>query len=141
MSDRVRASGLTDEPVDPESFRRLVADDAAGAEVVFCGTVRDHDGRPQQVSGLTYEAHPGAAERLAEVCERVAAAHDVIAVAAEHRVGALEIGDVAVVAAASAAHRADAFAAASDLIDTLKREVPIWKHQRFVDGTDEWVGL
>ena len=61
-------------------------------------------------------------------------------VAAVHRVGRLEIGDIAVVVATSAAHRGEAFAASRALIDTLKDEVPIWKHQRFTDGSDEWVG-
>ena len=74
------------------------------------------------------------------VCERVADAHPVHGVAAVHRVGSLTIGDVAVVVAASAGHRGQAFDASRDLIDTLKAEVPIWKHQRFSDGTDEWVG-
>ena len=63
-----------------------------------------------------------------------------MAVAAVHRVGVLDIGDVAVVVAAAAVHRAEAFDASRALIDELKDTVPIWKHQRFVDGTDEWVG-
>ena len=71
----------------------------------------------------------------------MAGRHDVIALAATHRVGDLVVGDLATVVAASSAHRADAFAAAQDLIDTLKSTVPIWKHQRFTDGDAEWVGL
>ena len=78
--------------------------------------------------------------RLREVCEEVAARHDVRAVAAVHRTGALAIGDIAVVVATSAAHRGQAFDASRDLIDTLKAHVPIWKHQRFTDGVEEWVG-
>ncbi len=77
---------------------------------------------------------------MREVCERVAAEHDVHGVAAVHRVGSLAIGDIAVVVATTAAHRGVAFDASRALIDTLKAEVPIWKHQRFTDGTDEWVG-
>lgn len=140
-SHRVRACAITAESLVPETLRAVVADPAAGAEVVFTGVVRDHDGRPDKVTGLTYEAHPGAVDALAAVCAEVAAAHDVIAVAAEHRTGALAIGDIAVVVAVSAAHRAEAFTAAAELIDTLKKQVPIWKHQRFVDGSEEWVGL
>jgi molybdopterin synthase catalytic subunit len=81
-----------------------------------------------------------ALEKLREVCDRVAAGHDVNGVAAVHRTGRLEIGDLAVVVATSAAHRGQTFAASRDLIDTLKSEVPIWKHQVFADGTEEWVG-
>ena len=61
-------------------------------------------------------------------------------VAAVHRVGRLEIGDIAVIVATTSAHRGDAFDASRALIDTLKAEVPIWKHQQFADGTEEWVG-
>ena len=88
----------------------------------------------------SYTAHPSALERLHEVCARVAAEYDVHGVAAVHRVGALRVGDLAVIVATTSAHRGDAFAASRALIDTLKAEVPIWKHQQFVDGTQEWVG-
>ena len=90
--------------------------------------------------GLEYTAHPTALDALRRVCDRVAEEYDVHGVAAVHRVGRLEIGDIAVVVATSAAHRGEAFAASRALIDTLKDEVPIWKHQRFTDGSDEWVG-
>ena len=83
--------------------------------------------------------HP--VETLERVCREVAARHDIARLAAVHRVGHLEIGDRAVVVAVSAAHRGEAFEACRDLIDTLKGTVPIWKHQRFTDGSDEWVGL
>ena len=85
-------------------------------------------------------AIPTAMAKLQEVCERVAAAHDVHGIAAVHRVGTLAIGDVAVVVATTSAHRGTAFDASRLLIDTLKAEVPIWKHQRFTDGSEEWVG-
>jgi molybdopterin synthase catalytic subunit len=78
--------------------------------------------------------------RLAEVCDRVAEQYDVHGVAAVHRVGTLAIGDIAVIVATTASHRGEAFTASKALIDTLKSEVPIWKHQRFGDGTEEWVG-
>lgn len=141
MSDRVRTCAITAQPLSVEALRTAVADPAAGAEVVFTGVVRNHDGREAAVTGLTYQAHPGAQEALRSVCASALERHDVIAVAAEHRTGELAIGDLAVVIAVSAAHRAEAFAAASWLIDELKRTVPIWKHQRFADGSDEWVGL
>lgn len=121
----------------------LVADPAAGGTAVFLGTVRDHtpDAPGSRVTGLEYEAHPDAARRLREVAEKVASDHDVIALAAEHRVGPLQVGDAAVVVAVSAAHRAEAFAACRALIDTLKHEVPIWKREGFADGSHTWVGI
>jgi molybdopterin synthase catalytic subunit len=75
------------------------------------------------------------------VAEEVVAAHPVRALAAVHRVGDLAVGDLAVVVGVSCPHRGDAFAAARMLIDELKSRVPIWKHQVFDDGGDEWVGL
>ena len=107
---------------------------------LFVGVVRDHDhGEP--VSSLDYSAHPTVVDALREVCEQVAARHPVSRLGAVHRVGHLDIGDVAVVAAVSAAHRGEAFEACRDLVDTLKSTVPIWKHQQFSDGSDDWVGL
>lgn len=112
---------------------------AAGGVNVFVGRVRDHDSG-RGVQGLEYSAHPSALDRLREVCDRVVAAHGVAAVAAVHRTGTLQIGDLAVVVATAGAHRGETFEATRDLIDWLKAEVPIWKHQRFSDGDQEWVG-
>ena len=134
----VRLVAVRDEPLDVAEVTAAVSDPAAGGLNVFVGAVRDHDGG-QGVVGLEYSAHPSAADRLAEVAAEVAAEFDVVAVAAVHRVGALEIGDLAVVSAVSAAHRDVAFEASRALIDRLKQRVPIWKHQRFADGTEEWV--
>jgi molybdopterin synthase catalytic subunit len=106
---------------------------------VFVGRVRDHDGG-RGVESLDYSAHPSAEEAMRSVCERVVAHHGVAAVAAVHRTGPLAIGDIAVVVATASGHRGESFAATRDLIDWLKAEVPIWKHQRFADGDEEWVG-
>ncbi|MCA1982432.1 MAG: molybdenum cofactor biosynthesis protein MoaE [Nocardioides sp.] len=134
----VRLVDIRETPLDVDEVCAALDDPASGGLTVFVGRVRDHDGG-SDVSGLGYSAHPSALERLREVCEQVAERHSVD-VAAVHRVGDLAIGDIAVVVAAAAGHRGDAFAASRDLIDTLKATVPIWKHQRFADGTDEWVG-
>jgi molybdopterin synthase catalytic subunit len=134
----VRLVDIRETPLDVDEVCAALEDPASGGLTVFVGRVRDHDGG-SDVSGLGYSAHPSALERLREVCEQVAERHSVD-VAAVHRVGDLAIGDIAVVVAAAAGHRGDAFAASRDLIDTLKATVPIWKHQRFADGTDEWVG-
>jgi molybdopterin synthase catalytic subunit len=134
----VRLVAVREQPLDAAEVTTAVSDPAAGGLAVFVGTVRNHDGG-QDVQRLEYSAHPTAEARLAEVAAEVAEEFDVVAVAATHRVGVLEIGDVAVVSAVSAAHRDTAFAASRALIDRLKQRVPIWKHQVFADGTDEWV--
>jgi molybdopterin synthase catalytic subunit len=111
-----------------------------GGIALFIGVVRDHD-HGEQVDALDYSAHPTAADTLRRVCEEVLARHGALRLAAVHRTGHLEIGDTAVVVAVAAPHRGEAFDACRDLIDSLKSTVPIWKHQRFADGSDEWVGL
>lgn len=135
----VRLVAISEEPLSVADVLDSLEDPTAGGLVLFVGRVRDHD-HDQGVAGLSYSAHPTALDRLREVCERVAAEHDVTGVCAVHRVGDLDIGDLAVVVATTAGHRGSSFEASRALIDTLKAEVPIWKHQRFVDGSEEWVG-
>jgi molybdopterin synthase catalytic subunit len=137
-ADAVRLIGVRDQPLDVGEVTAAVSDPAAGGLTVFVGAVRDHDSG-QDVRRLEYSAHPTAQARLAEVAAEVAEEFDVVAVAAVHRVGVLEIGDLAVVSAVSAAHRGEAFEASRALIDRLKQRVPIWKHQVFADGSEEWV--
>ncbi len=115
-----------------------VADGRAGAVVSFQGVVRDHD-HGREVTLLEYEGHPGAEAVLRAVAEEIAADPAVYAVAVSHRVGELRIGDVALVAAVSTAHRAAAFEACARLVDEAKARLPIWKRQVFGDGTEEWV--
>lgn len=135
----MRLVEIRDTPLAVDDVLASLDEDVDGGVTLFVGKVRDHDGG-RSVTALDYTAHPSALARLQEVCEAVAARHDVHGVAAIHRTGLLSIGDLAVVCATSAAHRGTAFEATRDLIDTLKSEVPIWKHQVFVDGTEEWVG-
>lgn len=136
---RVALSRMSAEPLDTAACLAAVTDERAGGIGLFVGVVRSDD-HGKAVTSLTYEAHPTADRVLAEVCARIAA-EDVVAVAAEHRTGDLAIGDLAVVVAVSAVHRGEALAATHRLIDAVKDEVPIWKHQRFADGTTEWVGI
>ena len=136
---RVRLVGVRETALDVNEVIDSLGDEAAGGLVLFIGRVRDHDSG-KGVGGLEYTAHPSADEKLAEVCRRVAVEYDVHGVAAVHRVGTLSVGDLAVVVATTSAHRGTSFDASRTLIDTLKAEVPIWKHQRFTDGTEEWVG-
>ena len=135
----VRLVEIRDTALDVQEVLDALVDPAAGGVDVFVGNVRDHD-RDLGVTGLEYSAHPTALERLLEVAQKIASEYDVLAVAAVHRVGRLAIGDAAVVVATAAAHRDEAFTASRALIDELKATVPIWKHQVFTDGSDEWVG-
>lgn len=134
----VRRAWVGVEPINVEGLRLLVADPAAGASVVFTGDVRDND-HGRSVVSLTYEAHPNAQAVLQEVAQEVSATHDVIAVAVAHRHGPIPIGEAALVATASARHRQQAFDACVALVELTKERIPIWKHQQFDDGTDEWV--
>ena len=129
---------IVDRPLDLAAHEAAVADRRAGAVVSFQGVVRDHD-HGRRVTLLEYEGHPSATDVLREVAEEIAADPAVFAVAVSHRVGRLEIGDVALIAAVSTAHRAAAFAACARLVDEAKARLPIWKRQVFADGTDEWV--
>ena len=135
----IRLAELREEPLSVDEVRACVSDPGAGAIALFIGAVRDTDGG-QGVVRLSYSAHPSAAAELRRVAEKVATEYGVLALAAVHRVGDLAVGDLAVVVAVSCPHRAEAFGACRMLIDTLKHEVPIWKHQWFADGTTEWVG-
>jgi molybdopterin synthase catalytic subunit len=129
---------VTDQPLDLAAHEAAVADPRAGAVVSFEGVVRDHD-HGRGVVSLDYEGHPTATAILREVAAEIAQDPEVYAVAVSHRVGALKVGDVAIVAAVSTAHRQAAFAACARLVDEAKARLPIWKRQVFTDGTDEWV--
>jgi molybdopterin synthase catalytic subunit len=111
----------------------------AGGIATFIGLVREDD-HGQGVRALDYTSHPSAPKVLREVAEGLATDGKVIRLAVLHRVGHLEIGDIAVVAAVSAVHRGEALDVCRELIDAVKATAPIWKHQIFEDGTDEWVG-
>ena len=140
MSSAVRAVRVLDETLSIDRLVGVVSDPAVGGIALFIGVVRNRD-EDQGVVSLDYTQHPTAERVLTACAERVAAAHDVVAVAVEHRVGHLEVGDLAVVVAVGAVHRGEALAACSQLIDDLKAEVPIWKEQLFTSGASEWVGL
>jgi molybdopterin synthase catalytic subunit len=136
---QIRLIAIRETELSVDEVRAAVADPAAGGEVLFVGTVRDNDA-DRGVTALSYTAHPSAEAELRRVAGDIVAKYDVIAVAAVHRVGDLAVGDLAVVVGVACAHRAEAFHACHALIDELKASVPIWKHQRFTDGSDEWVG-
>ncbi|MGH3558015.1 MAG: molybdenum cofactor biosynthesis protein MoaE [Mycobacterium sp.] len=137
---RILRAELTDQPIFLTEHEKLVSHQAAGAIVGFVGMIRDHDGG-RQVLRLEYSAHPSAKQVLADVVAEVAEqSRGVRAIAASHRIGVLQIGEAALVAAVAADQRRAAFDTCADLVDTIKARLPVWKHQFFADGTDEWVG-
>lgn len=138
--DPIRLLAIRETPLSVDEVFAAVGDSSAGGTALFVGTVRDHDGGAD-VARLGYSSHPTAEAELRRVAEKVAARFPVRALAAVHRVGELEIGEPAVVVAVSCPHRAEAFEACRRLIDDLKAEVPLWKHQTFADGGASWVGV
>lgn len=138
--DAVVLVDLREEPLSVDEVLDAVRHPACGGVALFVGVVRDHD-HGDTVTALDYEAHPSALETMRGTCEAVAGRSEAVRVAAVHRTGALHVGDLAVVVAAAAPHRGQAFDAARDLIDSLKVDTPIWKHQRLGDGSTEWVGM
>jgi molybdopterin synthase catalytic subunit len=140
MPPTVLRAELTDHPIALAEHEALVSHDAAGAVVGFVGVIRDHDGG-RQVLRLEYSAHPSAGQVLTDVVGDIAAqSPGVRAIAASHRIGTLQIGEAALVAAVAADHRRAAFETCARLVDAIKQQLPVWKHQFFADGTDEWVG-
>jgi molybdopterin synthase catalytic subunit len=137
--DVIRLIGIRDSALSVDEVLRAVGDRSTGGTALFVGTVRDED-HDRAVTRLSYSAHPSAERELRALMSKIAADLPVRALAAVHRVGDLEIGDVAVVVAAACPHRGEAFEACRRLIDDLKEQVPIWKHQLFADGDGEWVG-
>ncbi|MGV0722650.1 molybdenum cofactor biosynthesis protein MoaE [Mycolicibacterium elephantis] len=138
MTDVLRAE-VTEHVIELAEHEALVAHESAGAVVGFAGVVRDHDGG-RTVTRLEYSAHPSAQQTLADVAAEIAAdCRGVRAIAVSHRIGALQIGDAALVAAVAADHRAAAFETCARLVDMVKERIPVWKHQFFADGTEEWV--
>jgi MoaE-MoaD fusion protein len=131
---------LSDEPLSLERVAAEVASDDAGAIATFVGTTRARS-RGRDVIRLEYEAYEGMAEaEMERIARDLRERHDVIDVAIHHRVGPVEIGETSVVIAVSAAHRAAAFDACREAIDTLKKSVPLWKKELYAGG-EEWIGL
>jgi molybdopterin synthase catalytic subunit len=137
--DAIRLIAIRDTELSVDEVRNAIKDPRAGAVAMFLGIVRDND-EDREVSALAYSAHPGAEPEMLGIAEDVALKHEVIALAAVHRTGDLEVGELAVIVGVAARHRGQAFDACREMIDNLKAEVPIWKHQRFADGSAEWVG-
>jgi molybdopterin synthase catalytic subunit len=139
-TSEVLYAGIRDSPLDAGEAMAAVESPECGAVVTFNGVVRNHDSGAT-VFALTYSAHPSAELLIAEMAIDVAQKYDCISIWVAHRIGSLKIGDAALVAAVASYHRAEAFAAISELVETVKERVPIWKEQHFSDGNTEWVGV
>lgn len=150
----VTLAEIRETPLSVDEVLASVSSPRAGGVCLFVGTVRDHDGpaaaeadaaaetpADKTVAALDYSAHPQAAEAARALADRLAHDGRAVRLAVVHRVGHLEVGDIAVVVGVSAEHRGEAFDVCRELIDEFKATIPIWKHQRFADGADEWVGL
>jgi molybdopterin synthase catalytic subunit len=130
---------LTEEPIDPSAVIREVSDARAGGIATFIGTTRI-ESRGRTVHYLDYEAYGGMAERvMGEIADELKREHELCEVAITHRVGRVDIGELSVVIAVSAPHRAAALAACREAIDTLKQTVPLWKKEVY-EGGEEWIG-
>lgn len=129
---------VTDAPIIIEHLSKLVANPQSGAIVTFCGDVRNHDGG-KEVASLLYEIHPTAAEQIKLITTAVIAEFEIEKAAVAHRYGDVAIGETAFAVAVAAAHRQAAFDACSAIVNAVKEKLPIWKYQKFTDGSDEWV--
>lgn len=140
MSAPTVLAAISDQSLDLAAHEAAVEHPMAGARVSFCGVVRNHDGG-RDVVELEYVAHPSAQQVIEDIAARFRARPDVLAVAISHRIGTLRVGDIALAAAVSTAHRRLAFETCAELVDEVKAALPIWKRQTFTDGTDEWVNF
>lgn len=139
--ESVRIARIETAPLDVPGHLAAVEDDTAGAITTFIGRVRDHDPQASTaVVALEYSAHPDAEAVLQAIAERAVADSRAV-VAVSHRVGRLHVGDLAVVIAVAAPHRDEAFGVCRAVIETIKRELPVWKLQLAADGSAQWQGL
>ncbi|WP_102191977.1 molybdenum cofactor biosynthesis protein MoaE [Microbacterium aurantiacum] len=133
-------SRVSDAVLDTSAHLDAVAAPGSGATALFVGTVRDHDpDAAGEVIRLEYSAHPDAERIIGEIAASLD--EEGLRIAVSHRVGALDIGESAIVCAVSSAHRADAFEICRELVERVKAELPVWKKQLEADGTAVWVGL
>ena len=144
MTDRrgariVRAE-VREAPVDVAELAAAVEDRAAGAVVTFEGVVRNHDA-DRGVSGIGYSCHPTAGQIVKEIARDVAERAGLRALAVVHRYGELGVGQTALAVAVSADHRGPAFEAVHDIVEEIKRRLPVWKRQFFDDGSAEWSNI
>jgi molybdopterin synthase catalytic subunit len=130
---------ITSAPIDPVELLQRVRTNEDGAVLLFTGVVRNHDAG-RAVVGLTYDAYEAMAKaKLEEICGEVGSQFEVGDIAMVHRVGELAVGEVSVAIAVASPHRDAAYKASRELIERLKREVPIWKRERYANGDETWL--
>jgi molybdopterin synthase catalytic subunit len=130
---------ITREPLDVAALLARVRSDSDGALILFVGVVRDHD-TGRAVQGLRYEAYEEMARgKIETICSEVQARYEIGDVAVVHRTGELVVGEASVVISVAAPHRDAAYRASREIIERLKREVPIWKQERYADGGVAWL--
>ncbi|MGN8244433.1 molybdenum cofactor biosynthesis protein MoaE [Cellulomonas soli] len=133
---------VSDTPLDLGFHVEHLAGPTVGAVATFLGVVRDHDPSVVgEVVALEYSAHPDAPAVLDRIAHETARRDGVLGVAVSHRIGHLGVGEPALVAVVTSAHRAEAFDACRVLVETVKAELPVWKREILADGSHVWVGL
>lgn len=144
MND-VRIAAISETPLDLDAHLAAVDDPTLGAVTTFVGRVRDHDpDADSPVVGLEYSAHPDAEATLRRIAAEASGEGEGagrVVVAVSHRIGQLAVGDAAVVIAVASEHRAEAFAVCREVIEAIKRDLPVWKRQHESDGTSSWKGI
>lgn len=142
MND-VRIAAISEERLELDPHLAAVEDPRLGAVTTFVGRVRDNDPDAETpVVGLEYSSHPDAEATLQRIAEEAASESGAPAVVAvSHRIGKLEVGDAAVVIAVASEHRAEAFEVCREIIEAIKRDLPVWKRQLESDGSTSWKGI
>lgn len=139
MSEAIRV-GVSPRPLAPEEMLASVTSEGDGATLLFTGTVRDHN-RERPVLELTYETYREMAEaELGRIAEEALERFEISRIFAVHRTGSLEPGEASVATVVAAPHRQPCYEASRYLIEELKRRLPIWKRERYADGSSEWLG-
>jgi molybdopterin synthase catalytic subunit len=140
----VTLAAISDSPLSLDAHLAAVDDDRAGAVTTFLGRVRDHDpDAAGEVVALEYSSHPDAERILRDLAEQAVATgvSGEAIIAVSHRIGRLPVGSAAVIVAVAAAHRDEAFVVCREMIEAIKRELPVWKRQVEADGTTAWKGI
>ncbi|MEE2814301.1 MAG: molybdenum cofactor biosynthesis protein MoaE [Actinomycetota bacterium] len=137
----VRLARISDQPLSLDEHIAAVDSTASGAVTTFVGRVRDHDpDAADAVVALEYTSHPDAEQTLHRIAEVASEGTDAV-VAVSHRIGRLDVGEAAVVIAVASSHRDAAFTVCREVIEAIKRELPVWKRQVEADGTTAWKGI
>jgi molybdopterin synthase catalytic subunit len=138
-ADKIAETWLSRDPLDREALRREVEDPAAGAILVFEGTVRNHSDGLTGIVALEYEAQEAMASKvISGIVHGALAEIPVRRIAVRHRIGRVALGEPTIIIAVSAAHRDEAYRASRIIIDRIKHQAPIWKRELLPDGGGRW---